>query len=564
MSSNLIVTHNVETQKSLVSIYHRENDKVAVGTGFFIDGPDPNFRYILTCAHCIIDYTNASSIQYASDLNVSSSLGVFVFYPEGKMFFGSDVIVIGFDFFLDVALLTIPKITTTYSGISQYTLTLGDERDVNICYTGAEVFSPKYDCVSDTLGFVRGTVVNSLTQFGQSSYPDCVLCDIPMQPGNSGSPVMVQGKIVIGIVSFLYPKNVLNQYTSVIGSYLIKYLINYFLSKMNSIPFPIQYPLQCLGFDYTFTNPLLLPQYFNSNKGAYVRRLHYHHIPSNTQQHLKVGDIVVLIGDPENNNVLVPLKNNIFKILYKLGGGESHMDVLKLSGSLNSLSGSFVINGETYNVSSSFPIYLSGSVVDDSLIVISKVNSTQSWNLFVNGTVVAGVMSTGIFNNKLIVNSGSALLTLRVVNSPNPLFDNFKITGVLHIENNSGNTTNMISAPYINDHVTPNQILKTKMTSLGGINSDNIIIDGTISSSLTSLPNLNLYRVNVNYLDVSFDSQGNYLGKIDKTISLNSEDFHFNMLDYIPTYRQLLDNAQYIYYNAYFADSEDYSNEIDK
>jgi len=226
------------------------------GAGFFID----NEGHILTAAHVIED-----------SINIRINLP-----EEGKLNYDAKIISVLPDF--DLAIIKILEYQ------NKYFLKLGDSDTVNI---GDRINALGYPENSDVPLGTSGTVSGNREGIIQG--------DVPVNPGNSGGPILNNNDEVIGITS---AKIMDSENSSLIIPINVYKIRSHIIMKLNSKDKKIIYK-NCIGLLFSQNNKYYM-DYHNidikilQNKGVIVSKI-YNNSP--LQNKINEGDIVYKINN---------------------------------------------------------------------------------------------------------------------------------------------------------------------------------------------------------------------------------------------------------------------------
>lgn len=235
--------------------YKSLNDVQSIGTGFFID----KHGHILTCAHVVKD-----------------SVKVWVSLPnEGKNIY--EVEIVSYYPEMDIALL---KIKT--SGIHPY-IKLGNSDNIT---PSESVTAVGYPLGQDKLKFTKGII--------SGRQDDNIQTDTPLNPGNSGGPLINNKYEVIGINSSGIAPDTSENVGYAIPINFFKRIQKQMTSGKNLIIFK-----PSLGIKYQHIDNEIKKYYSSKNSGVLIS-----HIAKNSSLHNKIskGDILCKIDNMDIDN----------------------------------------------------------------------------------------------------------------------------------------------------------------------------------------------------------------------------------------------------------------------
>lgn len=241
-ASNIYVNTINSVATIMISMKSGNSTSYALGQGFWITGPSPNFGYLATAAHVITDSNTG---------NVATNIWVHTTYPTNNIFKinGTTNVVLGCDKVTDVALLRI-------TGTSFPTLTYANSRtDIapgdNVTIIG---YPLGFDPQSVTRGVIRDNKATPDTFFSGmgGGFMESVLTDCSIYGGNSGGPMLDDDGKWIGILSWgVGSDGALN---GGVASYLANAIFTYYMSNYPGTtptpiptPAPISFPKGYLG-----------------------------------------------------------------------------------------------------------------------------------------------------------------------------------------------------------------------------------------------------------------------------------------------------------------------------
>lgn len=241
---------------NLIQPYKSLNDAQSIGTGFFINTKG----YILTCAHVVLNSVKIW-ITIPSNGKDIYTAEVISFYPE-----------------MDIAILRMVDIN------NKYFLNLGNSDNI---VPGEAVNAIGYPLGQDKLKFTKGII--------SGRQDNSIQTDTPLNPGNSGGPLMNDNNEVIGInfagispdksdgVGFVIP---INLFKSV-------------KDKMLSNKYKILYK-PTMGIEYQHINDEI-QRYYNMNKltGVLVKNISQN---SKLNQHVEQNDIILKMDNYDLDN----------------------------------------------------------------------------------------------------------------------------------------------------------------------------------------------------------------------------------------------------------------------
>ena len=236
--------------------YKSLNDVQSIGTGFFINDKG----YILTCAHV-----------------VSNSVKIWITIPSlGKDIYNAKVI--SFYPEMDMAILR-----TTDIKIKHF-LNLGNSDNI---IPGETVNAIGYPMGQDKMKFTKGII--------SGRQDNSIQTDTPLNPGNSGGPLMNENNEVIGInFAGMSPENSEN-----IGFVIPINLFKSVQKKMLSNKYKILYK-PTMGIEYQHINDEIQLYYkMNKHTGVLVKTISKH---STLNKHLESMDIILKIDDYDLDN----------------------------------------------------------------------------------------------------------------------------------------------------------------------------------------------------------------------------------------------------------------------
>jgi len=241
---------------NFIQPYKSLHDAQSIGTGFFIN----NKGYILTCAHV-----------------VSNSVKIWITIPS----FGKDIYiakVISFYPEMDIAILK-----TTDIKIKNF-LKLGNSDNI---FPGETVNAIGYPMGQDKVKFTKGII--------SGRQDNSIQTDTPLNPGNSGGPLMNEKNEVIGInFAGISPEKSEN-----VGFVIPINLFKSVQKKMLSNKHTILYK-PAMGIEYQHINDEIQHYYkMNKQTGVLVKNISKN---STLYKYLEPKDIILKIDDYDLDN----------------------------------------------------------------------------------------------------------------------------------------------------------------------------------------------------------------------------------------------------------------------
>ena len=259
--------------------YKSLNDSQSIGTGFFID----NKGHIITCAHVVSDSVKVW-VSIPSLGKDNYEIDIISYYPE-----------------LDLALLKIKDFTT------KYFLKLGNSDKIT---PGESVNAIGYPLGQDKLKFTKGII--------SGRQDNNIQTDTPLNPGNSGGPLINSKGEVIGVNS----SGVSPEKSENVGFAIPINLFEtvYTTMKQNKLIY-----LPSLGLEYQPINNDIREYYKMGGKtGVLIKKISKH---SKLYNSIEPKDILYKIDDAiidnygecyvEWNNEKIPINNILPR--YKVG-----------------------------------------------------------------------------------------------------------------------------------------------------------------------------------------------------------------------------------------------------
>lgn len=290
--------------------YNQHDDVTGVGTGFLLENDE--YELLIVTAHHVIAHHTSINVYFDS-------------VSMGQRFEGK---IIGFNPQLDVAFLTLinldPKELNVLKSLKRFRPGNSDE-----LHQGVEIKLLGYALGQDHMQSSGGGIAGRVTE------PNRIQTNAPVNPGNSGGPMYIDGThFVVGVVTsgIMNAQNI--NYATPFSE--IMNCWNRFVStKFTSLP--IRDSSRCFNcvFSKVSENTLKQNRYPNLTSGIIVSEKH-----SSSKICLKKDDILLEIENPDDGkmcsvdmqgNIYVPniwknTKLNISCLLDRIPCGKNHLN----------------------------------------------------------------------------------------------------------------------------------------------------------------------------------------------------------------------------------------------